>query len=797
VLLRDGSDRAANSWICVGLEQHGRTSFTRGQRQLKEDLEEGVSVKLKMPHKGQAEKRLETDALPASFRRMERREWWLWGMAFVVTLLVTLGLSSFVLPARHIQEDLFSFFLLRQAVRGLVALVLLFDVYTIYQQLQIHRMRRELFHREELFRLINENAADMIAIVDMEGGRIYNSMAYQKILGYSPEELKSSSAIEQIHPDDRDHVQRAAEEARKTGIGRPLEYRIRHKDGTWRVLESTSSVVKNAEGKPEKLIIVNRDISDRKRASVALSLSEASFRSVIENAPYGIYRANALGEFLRVNPALQKMLGYETQEALFRANLATDIYRDPQEHRRANDLFAGSKGFDVEVEWRRKDGTLLKARCSGRLIESGQSAGHDEANFEVFVEDVTEKRVLEQQLHMAVKMEAVGRLSGGIAHDFNNLLGVIIGYAQVLKRRLKAGEDLFEYAEEIEKAGQRAASLTRQLLAFSRQQVLAPAVLNLNALISDMGKMIHRLIGEDIELVMKLDPAIGSVKADHGQIEQVVMNLAVNARDAMPKGGKLALETATATFDQAYTHQHAGSKVGSYVMFSVRDTGMGMSAETLVHIFEPFFTTKELGKGTGLGLATVYGVVKQSGGYICVDSEIGHGSSFKVYLPLIEEPVQVPEAVAPAAEFLRGSETMLVVEDAAPLRKLSVTLLEQYGYRVLSAANGAEALELAEKDIQSVDLLLTDVIMPGLGGHALAQRLQALRPGLKVLYMSGYTDSSIAQHGVLEQGISLLHKPFTEEELVRKIREVLDAGKPSAPLGEVSVLVGNVTADRR
>jgi signal transduction histidine kinase/CheY-like chemotaxis protein len=484
------------------------------------------------------------------------------------------------------------------------------------------------------------------------------------------------------------------------------------------------------------------------------------------------------------------MLGYETQEELSRANLATEIYRDPLEHRRANDLFAGSKGFDVEVEWKRKNGTPLKARCSGRLIEGEQSESHGEANFEVFVEDVTEKRVLEQQLHMAVKMEAVGRLSGGIAHDFNNLLGVIIGYAQVMKRKLKSGEDLFEYAEEIEKAGQRAASLTRQLLAFSRQQVLAPAILNLNALISDMGKMIHRLIGEDIELVMKLDPAIGSVKADHGQIEQVVMNLAVNARDAMPNGGKLALETSTAMFDQAYTRQHPGSKAGNQVMFSVSDTGMGMSAETLIHIFEPFFTTKELGKGTGLGLATVYGVVKQSGGYISVDSEIGQGSAFKVYLPLIQDPVVAAEVAAPASESFRGNETVLVVEDAEALRKLTVTLLEEHGYQVLSAANGSEALELGQKDTRAIELLLTDVIMPGLGGHALAQRFEELRPGLKVLYMSGYTDSSIGQHGVLEPGISLLHKPFTEEELVRKIREVLDAGKRSALLTEGAVLAG-------
>ena len=754
-------------------------------------------MKLGKRDKHQGGNGMGSDFLPVNFRRIERREWWLWGAAFIVTLLVTLGLSSFVMPSRHLQEDLFSFFLLRQAVHGLVGLVLLFDVYTIYQQLQIHRIRRELFQREELFRLINENAADMIAIVDMEGQRIYNSMAYQKILGYSAEELKSSSGLEQIHPDDRDRVKMAAQEARKTGIGRPLEYRILHKDGTWRFLESTSSVVKNAQGQPEKLIIVNRDISDRRRASEALRLSEASFRSVIENAPYGIYRANAAGQFLRVNPALQKMLGYETQEELFRANLATDVYRDAGEHKKANELFAGAKGFDVEVEWKRKDDTPLKARCSGRLIQGEESESHGEAYFEVFAEDVTEKRVLEQQLRMAVKMEAVGRLSGGIAHDFNNLLGVIIGYGQVLKRRLKSGDDLFEYAEEIEKAGQRAASLTRQLLAFSRQQVLAPAILNLNALTSDMAKMIHRLIGEDVELVMKLDSAIGSVKADQGQIEQVVMNLAVNARDAMPEGGKLALETAMVTLDQADTRHHPGSKAGRYVMFSVSDTGMGMSAETQAHIFEPFFTTKEVGKGTGLGLATVYGIVKQSHGYIWVDSEVGRGSSFKVYLPLIEEAVAAPESAAPPSESFRGTETVLVVEDADALRKLTVTLIRQYGYQVLSAANGAEALDLVQQVDQSIDLLLTDVIMPGIGGHALAQRLSALLPGLKVLYMSGHTDSSIGQHGVLEAGISLLHKPFTEEELVRKIREVLDARNRSALPEEIPVLAGNVRLSRR
>ncbi len=714
------------------------------------------------------------EGLEASkFRKIERREWWLWSSAIVVSLLLTVGLSSFIMPQFWNADDNFMRFSLRQAVRGLLGLVLIFDVYTVFQQLQIHRIRRQLMEREELFRLISENAADLIAVVDMEGRRIYNSLAYQKVLGYSPEELKGSSALGQIHPEDRARVQAAAEEARRTGIATNLEYRIRHKDGTWRVLESTSSVIRNAKGEPEKLVIVNRDVTERKRASDALRLSEASFRSMIENAPYGIYRATAAGQLLRVNPALQKMLGYESADELLKMNLARDLYFEPDEHQRIIETLATRKSFkDVEVEWKRKDGTLTKARCSGLLVKD---EGEEEAYFEVFAEDATEKRLLERQLQVAQKMEAVGRLSGGIAHDFNNLLGVIIGYSQVLKKKLDETNPLREHADEIEKAGQRAASLTRQLLAFSRQQVLAPAVLNLNALLTDLGKMLPRLIGEDVELALQLDPRIGRVKADQSQIEQVVMNLVVNARDALPHGGRLVIETKNVNLTTAYTLHHPGSRVGPYVMLSVTDNGTGMNLETLAHLFEPFFTTKERGKGTGLGLATVYGVVKQSGGYIWVDSEIGKGSSFKVYLPQIDEPVSAPAPAALPMESFRGEETVLLVEDADALRKLAHALLEQNGYHVLAAENGEVALKIADQERQHIHLLLTDVIMPGMTGRALADRMVARQSDLKVLYMSGYTDSAIADQGVLEPGTYLLHKPFSEETLIQKVREVLDA----------------------
>jgi two-component system cell cycle sensor histidine kinase/response regulator CckA len=713
------------------------------------------------------------DTVKTTLRRIERREWQLWIVAILVSLVLLFGLMAFILPSLGLEQSKLSLHLLPPVVQGLVALVLIFDIYTIFQQLQIHRMRNRMAEREELFRLISENAADMIAVVGTDGQRIFNSDAYQKILGYSAEELKNSSPMDQIHPEDRERVKAAAEEAQRTGIGKNLEYRIRHKNGTWLLLESTSSVIGDSAGVPEKLVIVNRDITARKQASEALRLSEVSFRSVIENAPYGIYRAQASGKLLLANPALQKMLGYESQAELLQLNLAADVYLDPLENERVNEIFTNQKEFtEVQVDWKRKDGKPIKARCTGWFVKP---VGGGAAYFEVFAEDVTEKWLLERQLRMAQKMEAVGRLSGGIAHDFNNLLGVIIGYSQVLKRTLPPGTAFLEHAEEIEKAGQRAAALTRQLLAFSRQQVLAPAVLNLNSLISEMQKLLPRLIGEDIEIVMVLDPAIGRVKADQGQLEQVIMNLAVNARDAMPDGGKVVITTTNVSLDEAWTRLHPGSKVGDYVMLAVADTGTGIDSETLAHIFEPFFTTKERGKGTGLGLATVYGVVKQSGGYVSVESAPGKGASFQIYLPRIEEPVSVAEPVAPIVEAFRGAETILLVEDADALRKLTHMLLEQHGYRVLVAANGAAALQLVEEKPESINLLLTDVIMPGLNGRALAGRLQLRQPGLKVLYMSGYTDDAIADHGVLAAGIQLLHKPFSEENLIHKVREVLDA----------------------
>lgn len=705
-------------------------------------------------------------------RRIERREWWLWTTAVIITLLLTAGILSF-LPSILGSGQTGSVFDLRRAMWGLLGIVLLFDVYTVYQQLQLHRTRRRLFEREELFQLITENVADMIAVVDMEGHRLYNSPSYHRVLGYTAEELQSSSSFEQIHPDDRNRVREAAMEARRTGVGKPLEYRMRHRDGTWRVLESTASVIRSPSGDPERLVIVNRDVTQRKEAEESLRISESGFRSMIEDAPYGIYRADVDGRLLRANPALQKMLGYEKLDELLKASLPTHIFRNPSDFSGLKDMLENASEFkDVEVELKRRDGAPITVRCTGRKVKEEHQGL---PCFDVFAEDITERRILERQLRMAGKMEAVGRLSGGIAHDFNNILGVIIGYGQVLKRRLGSQNDLLECAEEIEKAGQRAASLTRQLLAFSRQQILTPSILKLNDLVLDMAKMLPRLLGEDIAVNTSLSSDLGMVKADQGQIEQVIMNLAVNARDAMPEGGTLRIETANVELDQAYAWQHPGAKPGHCVMLAVTDTGTGIDPDTLTHIFEPFFTTKEVGKGTGLGLATVYGVVKQSGGYIWVESKLGQGASFQIFLPRVEESAAEIRAMISASGAIGGSETILLVEDSEPLRKLTRSFLESHGFRVLVAQDGEEAIQVATRHSGKIDLLFTDVVMPGMNGRALAEKLLPRQPGMRVLYTSGYTDSFVARHGVLEEGMVLLHKPFTEEVLISKVREVLDS----------------------
>jgi signal transduction histidine kinase len=388
--------------------------------------------------------------------------------------------------------------------------------------------------------------------------------------------------------------------------------------------------------------------------------------------------------------------------------------------------------------------------------------------------DVSEQRHLEEQFRQAQKMEAVGQLAGGIAHDFNNLLTAILGNTQLLLRDLPPGDAKRGDVEEIRKASERAASLTRQLLAYSRRQMLQPEVLDLNVVVAEMDKMLRRLIGEHIALVTSLAPDLGRVRADPNQIEQVIVNLAVNARDAMPEGGKLTIQTCNVELDDSFTQAHLGSVPGSYALLTVTDTGAGMDASVRAHLFEPFFTTKEVGKGTGLGLATVYGIVKQSGGYISVYSEPAHGTAFKIYLPRIS-PAPSSSVPQPKTGAARGSETILVVEDESAVLTLSRRALEAQGYVVLAASDGPAALRLVERHGGTIHLLVTDVVMPGLSGHELAGKLAVLRPGIRVLYMSGYPGDAVVQHGTLPEGSAFLQKPFSPDGLARKVRDVLDA----------------------
>ena len=519
-------------------------------------------------------------------------------------------------------------------------------------------------------------------------------------------------------------------------------------------------------------------------AQESLRRSEANFRSLVTNAPYGICSCDATGKILDANPAFLELLGLTSTNELVGKHIYS-LYADGDQWFDLADFLRSSAPFKgLTAEWKRTNGTTV-VRVSGRSVTNGRKEG---VVFELFAEDVTERRALEQQLRQSQKMEAVGRLAGGIAHDFNNLLMVISGYSEFLLERLGAEPHLRGPAQEIASAAERASSLTRQLLAFSRKQMLAPRIVNLNDIATENLKMLNRMIGEDIDLVMVASPNLWPVRADAGQIEQVIMNLAVNARDAMPSGGKLLIETSNTTLDEEYARLHAPLRPGDYVMVAISDTGAGMDSETQSHIFEPFFTTKGT-KGTGLGLSTVYGIVKQSGGYIWVYSEIGKGTTFKIYLPRVASMGEPAAQVAAPIQFQKvepGTETILLVEDEANLRYLARQYLEKQGYKVIEAADGAVAMQIAVAHEAVIHLLLTDVIMPGMNGRELAQRIAEIRPNVKILYMSGYTENVIGHNGMLDAGVRLLQKPFNLRDLKSIVREVLDATPPEVAMSAQS-----------
>jgi PAS domain S-box-containing protein len=538
-------------------------------------------------------------------------------------------------------------------------------------------------------------------------------------------------------------------------------------DGSLRWLRTNKLPLRDREGEVIGVIGTYEDITERKRVEA----EHTRLVTAIEQAAETLMVTDIRGTIEYVNPAFTRITGYSREEVLGQnPRILKSGKQDQVFYQQLWATILRGEIWHGELINRRKEGNLYTEEMN---IAPVRDALGEVTHFIATKQDVTEHKQLGQQLIQAQKMEAVGRLAGGVAHDFNNLLTIINGYAALLSEETSTEDPRRARLKEILMAGERAASLTRQLLAFSRRQVLEPRVLNLNSVLADIEKMLRRLIGEDVELVSTLKPDVGRVKVDPGQIEQVIMNLALNARDAMPEGGKLLIETSNVEIDEKYVRSHSPMMPGKYVMVAVSDTGCGMDLDTQAHIFEPFFTTKEEGRGTGLGLATVYGIVKQSGGFIWVYSEPGRGSTFKIYLPFIEENVPKAKPAKVRTKQVKGSETVLVVEDEGGVRSLVCQTLASQGYKVLEAAGAAQALKISEQHTEPIHLLLTDVVMPQTDGKKLAMRLSTLHPETKVLYMSGYTDDAIVRHGILNVGTSFLQKPFLPRVLLLKIREVL------------------------
>ncbi|HEV8266246.1 MAG TPA: PAS domain S-box protein [Gemmatimonadales bacterium] len=650
----------------------------------------------------------------------------------------------------------------------------------------VERKRAEdaLRHQTDLLGQIVENIPVMLVFLDERGSQIrWGNREWTRVLGFTMEDVRHRDIFAAMYPEpaERERVQ--------ASVGAPTgqwsDFRTRTRDG--RIIDTTWANVPLAQG---GWLAIGVDITERKGTELALRQSEERYRTFIEQSSEGVSRLEmdppvpiTLPEDEQVdriyagayvaecNDAMARMYGFTEAREMVGTRLA-DLHdqSDPANREQIRGFIrAGYRLADSETHERDRDSrpraflnNVVGFVEDGRLVRVWGTQ-----------RDVTEQRRLEEQFRQSQKMEAVGQLAGGIAHDFNNLLTAILGNTQLLLRDLPPGDARRSDVDEIRRASERAAALTRQLLAYSRRQMLQPEVLDLNVVVADMDRMLRRLIGEHIALATVLAPNLGRVRADPSQIEQVVVNLAVNARDAMPQGGRLTIETANIELDEGYADEHLGAVAGAYAMLAVTDTGTGMDETVRAHLFEPFFTTKEVGKGTGLGLATVYGIVKQSGGYISVYTEPGHGSSFKVYLPRIAAP---PPTAAPAPRpgVTRGSETVLIVEDDQAVLGLGRRALEAEGYTVLAAADGPDALRLVERHGGPIHLLLTDVVMPGMSGRELAAQLAARRMGIRVLFMSGYPGDAVVHGGALAPGSAFLQKPFGPEALARKVRDVLD-----------------------
>jgi two-component system, cell cycle sensor histidine kinase and response regulator CckA len=632
---------------------------------------------------------------------------------------------------------------------------------------------------DERFQLaaIVESSEDAVIGKNLDGIITTWNTGAKRIYGYRAEEILGKHISILTPPERPDEVPQTMEKLRR-GERAALYETVRiTKDGRRIHVSLTVSPIRDNAGRITGVSSVDRDITDRKLVEMklqeqekALRSSEQLYRSLFEGMVHGIYRLGREGEFLEVNPALVAMLGYNSAGDVLKLNPATELYLDPQEKPRLVQKWLEETKIEDEVKWRRRDGTIITVRLNGRTLTDDRGVVQ---GFEFIAEDVTERRSLEQELRQVQKVEAVEQLASGIAHEFNNYLGVILGYSEILVEEAGTNQSLRRSVAEIKAATHRAASLSRSLLTFSRKQVLEPTILDLNHAILEAHKMLHRLLPASIEIVPLLDPDLGRVKADPGQIQQILINLVINARDAMPLGGKITIETSNRELDEFYCNQHPGIQPGTHVLLAVRDTGCGMDAETLGHIFEPFFTTKEQGKGTGLGLSTTYGIVKQSGGRIDVESSLGAGSVFRIYLPRARGQVAHSEPAVMRAEKPRAYGTILVVEDEMALRRLIRLSLERCGYKVLTAKDGTEAIEICQRNPSQIHLVLTDIMMPHVNGLQLRERAATLCPEAKFLFMSGYSEEIILPGNLSTHGCAFLEKPFRPDELARKVHDLL------------------------
>jgi two-component system, cell cycle sensor histidine kinase and response regulator CckA len=649
-------------------------------------------------------------------------------------------------------------------------------LFVVQNQLMVSSRERQ--KSLSLLQGIMESTTDAVFVKDLNGCYLMVNPTAARIAGRRVEDVLAKTDREVFNSETARSVMEWDRLVMETGV--PVTYEqvgIAKGDST-RTFLSTKGPYRDSEGKIVGVLGISRDITDRKRAEEEIRNSQRKLRIHFDNTPLAVVEWDLQFRVTDWNPSAERIFGYSRTEAIGQhaSFIVPAQYRDHVDEvwrallsqhggeRSTNDNLTKS-GRTISCEWYN---TPL-------IDDSGNVLG-----VASLVQDMTERVALEERLRQSQKMEAVGRLAGGVAHDFNNLLTVILGYAQILADGVPERSRLAESTGAIKTAAEKAAGITRQLLAFSRKQVLSPRVTSLNDILLNLDSLLRRLIGDDIEVMTVPAADLGMVKADPSQMEQVIMNLALNARDAMPNGGKLTLETTNTYLDESYAHQHRPVVPGRYVMLAVSDTGEGMNAETQSRIFEPFYTTKEVGKGTGLGLSMVYGIIKQSGGYIWVYSEPNRGSTFKVYLPRVDQPPQPGAPETPTNRVLRGTETILLVEDDEQIRQLSSSVLAHCGYNVLIAGNPEHALELCRSNRDKIRLLLTDVVMPRMNGKQLAEHILKLCPDVKVLYVSGYTNNAIVHYGVLDSGLHFLPKPYTLAALVAKVREVLDAPpKPS------------------